>query len=372
MKIILLYAIVVITVPSPAFGDAQFSVTELFYPYGGTGNAAAINNAGTIIDEITDPTTFSDPMGFNSVLLRGVSVQPINAAIGQNFSPNAINDEDEVVGTATTLPPSYPIYSAVFYGGGNTLILPNPFASIGSTFCQSVAINNSNQIVGNALGTEGQLQAIEWPYLGAGAMILAPNIQMSVASSINDAGTVAGFVSYGASTAMGVPVIWQSNGIMQSLNLPEGAGGAEASKINNNNQVLCVGFFAVPGTDVFRVQYYVWDNGNTTPLAFPGGQTIGFPDDVATQALDMNDSGVVVGVSDHCAVMWINGVVTDLNTLIDPNSGWTLIAADSINDAGDIVGTGEYDGQNVPFLLTPDGNVSIPEPAMISLAADSA
>jgi probable HAF family extracellular repeat protein len=44
--------------------------------------------------------------------------------------------------------------------------------------------------------------------------------------------------------------------------------------------------------------------------------------------------------------------MTDLNTLVDPNSGWTLTAATAINDNGDIVGTGILDGQVHSFLLT--------------------
>jgi probable HAF family extracellular repeat protein len=52
----------------------------------------------------------------------------------------------------------------------------------------------------------------------------------------------------------------------------------------------------------------------------------------------------------------------DLNTLIDPLSGWTLNIANDINDTGWIVGYGTVGGKTHAFLLTP-------EPATLSLLA---
>ena len=52
----------------------------------------------------------------------------------------------------------------------------------------------------------------------------------------------------------------------------------------------------------------------------------------------------------------------DLNTRIDPQSGWTLEVAKGINDAGEIVGNGSHNGDYHAFLLTP-----IPEPSTFTL-----
>jgi hypothetical protein len=52
----------------------------------------------------------------------------------------------------------------------------------------------------------------------------------------------------------------------------------------------------------------------------------------------------------------------DLNTLIRDGSGWQLEEAAAINDLGQIVGYGYYDGEKRAFLLTP-----IPEPSVAGL-----
>jgi hypothetical protein len=61
--------------------------------------------------------------------------------------------------------------------------------------------------------------------------------------------------------------------------------------------------------------------------------------------------------------------MTDLNTLIDPTSGWNLTEADAVNDSGMIVGQG-WSSANYEYhalLLTP-----VPEPSTIALLFASA
>jgi hypothetical protein len=93
----------------------------------------------------------------------------------------------------------------------------------------------------------------------------------------------------------------------------------------------------------------------------------------------MNASGIAVGAADKYvdgnhigqrAVYWgLDGLAVDLNTLIDPNSGWTLMDAETISNTGWVAGWGLYD---------PDGAggadayerlflVQIPEPASATL-----
>ncbi|HEX8202689.1 MAG TPA: PEP-CTERM sorting domain-containing protein, partial [Isosphaeraceae bacterium] len=83
-------------------------------------------------------------------------------------------------------------------------------------------------------------------------------------------------------------------------------------------------------------------------------------------------AGVVddrLGTFTQRAFLVEDGVMTDLNALIPPDTGWTLAAADAINDAGQIVGFGLIGGEKHAFLLTPvtPTPVPIPEPSTLAL-----
>ncbi|MGD0283903.1 MAG: PEP-CTERM sorting domain-containing protein [Dissulfurispiraceae bacterium] len=90
-----------------------------------------------------------------------------------------------------------------------------------------------------------------------------------------------------------------------------------------------------------------------------------------SHALGINASGPVVGYVDttgnaaYHAFLHSGSTMIDLNTLIDPFSGWRLLQAYDINDAGQIVGFGyNGSGQRHAFLLTP-----VPEPSTVILLA---
>lgn len=85
----------------------------------------------------------------------------------------------------------------------------------------------------------------------------------------------------------------------------------------------------------------------------------------------INDKGQVVGfsydqgftpdgpVSNAIAFIADNGTLLDLNTLLDNSAtGWELIVANDINDAGLITGAGYHNGLLRAFLMTP-----VPAPA---------
>jgi hypothetical protein len=84
----------------------------------------------------------------------------------------------------------------------------------------------------------------------------------------------------------------------------------------------------------------------------------------------VNDQGVAVGEvclsiecnpGDQRALLWIDGEVYDLNSLIPPDTGWTLFSAEAINAQGEIVCVGAYDGFVSPrgFKLTPRGAAAV-------------
>jgi len=72
----------------------------------------------------------------------------------------------------------------------------------------------------------------------------------------------------------------------------------------------------------------------------------------------INDSRQIAGfIIDQSgssrAILWQDHVWMDLNDLIPKHSGWTLQAAESINDAGQITGFGVINGEVHAFLATP-------------------
>jgi RHS repeat-associated protein len=84
-----------------------------------------------------------------------------------------------------------------------------------------------------------------------------------------------------------------------------------------------------------------------------------------------NSSGEIVGgvydticASPHDATVWTaaTGMIS-LNSLIDPNSGWTLVLANGINDQHEVVGYGYYYDQPRAFKLTLPDLSPCPAPA---------
>jgi large repetitive protein len=82
-------------------------------------------------------------------------------------------------------------------------------------------------------------------------------------------------------------------------------------------------------------------------------------------ATGLNDSDEVVGMVNfqvgHAIIvgpaLWTPAAgAVDLNSLLPPDSGWTLQTVTGIDELGDIEGTGLYKGVSTPFLL------SVPEP----------
>jgi probable HAF family extracellular repeat protein len=89
------------------------------------------------------------------------------------------------------------------------------------------------------------------------------------------------------------------------------------------------------------------------------------PTDLGSLALysyadSVNDLGEVVGQSGTISgdlhafrSNLYNPQAVDLNSEIPPDSGWLLVYATGVNNAGEIVGTGNFKGQIHGYLLTP-------------------
>jgi probable HAF family extracellular repeat protein len=143
-----------------------------------------------------------------------------------------------------------------------------------------------------------------------------------------------------------------------------GGRDSVANAINDSGQVVGFSHKTADGMTfhAFRTAANKAINPATDDLGTLGG--------ARSKAYDINKSGQVVGESyltdgttTHAFFYSGTGAMQDLNHLIDPAGGWTLIAARGINDSGQIVGYGVNPaGQTRAFLLTP-----VPEPSTIAL-----
>ena len=81
--------------------------------------------------------------------------------------------------------------------------------------------------------------------------------------------------------------------------------------------------------------------------------------DYQSEAYGVNSLGEVVGYAQNQSlasrafkyVPGEGGTMIDLNTLLPPNNPWVLTKAQSINDAGLIVGYGTYSGRDTCWIL---------------------
>jgi probable HAF family extracellular repeat protein len=116
------------------------------------------------------------------------------------------------------------------------------------------------------------------------------------------------------------------------------------------------------------LQAAYWDGSTATGLGTLGG--------VNSYAYAINAAGQIAGYSDlagaagTAAFLYEHGVLYDLNGLLGPGTAWQLLAAYGMNDNGQIVGRGLYNGAEQAFLLTPERfatapltDSGIPEPA---------
>lgn len=174
--------------------------------------------------------------------------------------------------------------------------------------------------------------------------------------AINDSGQIAGrAVSLGSDNLTAITV---NNGMITPL--PSLGGNFDgAFGINNNGVIVGASATAPLNTPNYQQHAAMWQNGKITDLGtLPNGNH--------AIAFGVNSQGNIVGGStaaahslyDHGFVRPHNGTMQDLNTLIPANSGWLLLGAQSINDQGQIVGTGRVNGEFHAYLLTPAGTAT--------------
>ena len=218
---------------------------------------------------------------------------------GEDSYTFGMNDLDEVAGWYVTLGKDV----AYVWSNGTRISL----GFLGGDESRAISINNAGQAIGYAESANGNDRAFVWSDANGnkvsdpGEMVQLPdNGISSAATAINELGQIVGFVSTPTITRQ--PVVWNDTSSFTTLPIPSGETSAEISSINN--------------------------------------------------------LGEIVGFAGSHALLWQDGTVYDLNTLIGDHPEWLLRRAASINDDGWIVGVGTVGGIEKGFLLIPVPEVS--------------
>ena len=317
-------------------------LTDLGALANGESSAAGdINARGWVIGQSQygriDPF-FGSP-ATRSVLWNDISIVDLGTLGGATGTATEINDGGEVVGFSETGAPD-PFLGAQFHdflwvngkmkdigtlGGPDTL----PFFGLGCGTC----INNRGEITGSSF-TNSVANATTGiptfdPFIWRnGNMTDIGGLGGTLGSPyhMNDRGQIVGISDLAGDTEFH-PFIW--DGSMRDLGT---LGGDDAQPFWNNENGDVVGDSDVAGNRVRHA--FLWRKGTMTDLGTLGTFSVAFA---------INDKGQIVGFSGidastvH-AVMWDNGGITDLNSVIVANAPFVLVAALNINNRGEIFG----------------------------------
>lgn len=307
----------------------------------GAASPRDINNAGQIVGNIR----MSDG-SYQAVIYSGSGVRYLGTLDGAYSYANAINNLGEVVGYAEVA------------GGGQAAFLYNNgtmkrIDGLGNSGSWAYDINDKGDIVGTSNGGPRGSYVFE-----AGAWGIRTLGGLLSGLGIGESGTVVGempdsyFPAHAAS---------YTDGVVQDLGTLGGAYGV-ARKINEKDQIVGVSYTA--GNTSMHA--FLYSDGLMADLGLLRGSD--------SDAYDINNSGQVVGDvrganyrGGGTGFVYSNGIMNDLNMLVDPAAGWTIYQARAINDSGQIAAWGCSNNFGCQTLRLDPTNTEIPEPGTLGL-----
>lgn len=382
---IALFAALTVSVPLSAQTPQKnqplkYYVFNLGAPLGGAPEAVGINNLGWISGgaNLAGNTVVNAELWVGSPMNLGTLGGPNSNVAWPNHSTKG-----EIVGITETAQPNpfgEPWSCFAFFpsatptgdvcvgfawqDGVMTALSPLP----GGYDSYAAGVNNKGQVAGwaengihdptcNAPGQVLQFEAVIWgPKLDHITQLPPyPGDPDSAATAINDKGQVVGISGLCSNAVGGASaehaLLWE-NGV--PTNLGNIGGGAWNTPVALNNQGEVVGFANSSGDQ----------NAALSPAAFIWTQATGMQalpllsGDTNSIAFDINEKGQVVGQSVGAtfrAFLYEDGMMLDLNALIQPDSSLYLTNAQGINDRGEIAGTAldTATGAVVAFLAVP-------------------
>jgi uncharacterized membrane protein len=374
----------------------------------------AINKAGTIVGAVSRGAEDGGAVRWDASGTAATELGKPSGFFGG--AALAINDAGIIVGEAeryaSTDPPSdFLGMRALRWDPSSTITELGHLGSHadGWAYSSATAINNAGTIIGASnkitrFDTDLGRRAVRWN-AGATAPTELGNLgtradayAYTEAVAINDAGTIAGNAEKydAAGNVVGSRAVRWDASVTAATELGDlgpqpggGAGGAVAWAINDAGTIMGeAGKWDATGRYLGTVAVR-WDALDTAAkeLGNLGITTFG-ESNCFVRA--MNDAGTAVGgcnppdaivPGDWRAVYFRaeDGAAIDLNTLIDPASGWLLERALGISDTGWIVGMGLFDadgpeGQAAElrhYLIHVPATAVVPEPESLALCVSS-
>lgn len=330
-----------------AAAEAIYNVTDLGTLGGATAQAFGLSSTGQAAGSATTISGYEH--AFTSTG-SGILDLTVNSGATEG-SAWGVNAAGQIVGTQFTI-------GAAFA----TLWMNGTAQAIGGAGSYGLAINEAGQTAGMITAANGQGHAFRTVNGAIQDLGVLPGGSWSAAYGINAAGQAAGYGM--TSGGMFRAFLWSPSTGYDVLGTLGGAnsyamGLNDAGQLAGSAQVLSGYLHA------FR------SNGSTL-------QDLGTLGGSSSYAYGINQAGDVVGNSsiniagDSHAFLFAGGAMLDLNTLIDPSSGWLLDQAFAINGSGQIVGGGLLNGVAHAFRLdyrsadteAPRASISaVPEPA---------
>jgi probable HAF family extracellular repeat protein len=341
----------------------HYTVVNLGTLGGTQGGANSINNRGWVAGVANK----ADDQTARATLWRDGEAKDLGTLGGTNSAVSwpVKNTRGEIVGIAETadVDPFGETFScAPFFGTPHTGHICRGFVwqddvmtglpTLGGNNSYAAGANNRGQIVGWAENTVHdstcvlpqvlQFRAVVWKPKDSQIQELPPfsDDTSSAATAINERGQVVGISgtcdrAFGRFSAAHA-VIWQ-DGTVTDLGSLGGVAWNTPTAINQHGDIA--GFSDFPGDEGggLNAHAVLWPRGGDI-------QDLGaLPGDAISLAFGINDHGQIVGQSIGAggsrAVIWQDGVRTDLNMLTEPGSP-LLIYVNDINDRGEIAGQG--------------------------------
>lgn len=334
---IVIAVLIALSVPSLASAQA-YSVTAV-----GTASPRAVDSNGNVAGVFQ---FFRKPAQAHAFFWsKSGGLKDLGTLGGDDSAAFGINVSGEVVGQANASAGA--LDQAFLWTHGAGMV---DLGTLGGASSAANAVNASGQVAGESELSSGFVHAFLWSQSG-GLKDLGTlsGGQQSGANAINSAGEIAGWANVGTNDHA---ITWTQSGGLVDLGITANCGST-ALGINDSNVV--VGWFNNSTSCSFTSHGFSWTHGGgVKDLGVLSGGQYSF-------AYGINAAGQIVGTAQSStsapvAVLWTaDGSIHDLNTLISSKLLRRLVAANAINDAGQIVvdattttGTGQY-----ALILTP-------------------